>query len=180
MKYRLLLACLVSSFLSGTILADGTSEKFCADKDLRNPAYGLFMKSTTMKYKIPDLYTIVDHQLDDYFAQACFDKKNFLMMKSESIDVCIKVCDRNADSYTSGKMFGKKELGREIFNECASVCHAIDFAYSTFNKGLEVATKNSNDCANPSKDSISTIGRSMKEIQNHHSVPGVKSEVRSK
>lgn len=180
MRYKLYFACLFVSFSSAITLADTISEKFCADKELRNPAYGLFLQSTTMKHKFTNLYQTLDHQLDNYFAEACFSKKDFNTIKKESLDICIKTCDRNADTYAKDKMFGKYELGREIFNECSSLCHAIDYSYWAFNKGLEAAKKISNDCTNPSKDSISTLGRSMKEVEKHHPSSDVHTEAQSK
>lgn len=150
-----------------SVHAENIETNFCENKNINNPSYYIFNSSLTMKNKFPHLYHLVSDNYDSYFKQACAENKSIAIMTKEAESMCVQTCDTNADNYTGSKTFGKKEMGREIFNECASLCSTVAHGHQAYALGFKNGNKKSNDCVNPTKDSISELSMTtQKHIDN--------------
>lgn len=164
MYIKIMLALVIWASISNVNAEDSVS-RLCSNARIKNPINEIFNTSRTMKHKFTNLYRLVESEVENYFMEACKDKKDLSVIVDEAENVCKITCDKNADLFITNVIFGKKEMGREIFNECASVCSTMRYSHAGYIEGVADANKNSNDGKNPAEISNSTFAKAIDDKQ---------------
>lgn len=171
---------MVSTTFSNLLFAKNLTSEICVhDKVVKTTSfYKIYEKAPySIKYKsenkVESIYRLVDSAVANAIYESCKLNQRPSDILESSYITCIKQCDIKANEIYSDKMFVKEKIF-EIVKDCTNICESMNNRNKGFLAGYAIAAEN--DCVNPSKDSVTTIGRSAKDIQDIQMNSNVKEE----
>lgn len=157
--------------LSSSAFADTTSEAFCKSK-LKDSTFYNSIRTSPLGYyyNFNDVennrFAMINEELRQNMDMLCASKASFTKLLNSTERECEKLCNKQVDSFKETIFLDKTKGKKDFFDDCHNTCFIMKENFKTYNLAISDNKSSNNECESQN-DSISNLGRKIKDIESN-------------